>query len=209
MHSNLLRLTLSFSIGFAATFGLQACAPNNPPTCAGQCTCTDTVCTCAAGQTCSLGTADGGAPLATLPSNVTFDCNSNNTCSVACGTGCSTTCAGGSSCNQTLGAGATVTCAGGAKCDTKAGADAGITCTGTSKCEANIGANSTVVCQGDALCKVECPTGGCTVLCQGNAVCTCDPKNSNTPCTMQCQGSSQAKQCGDKTACVKANGDCP
>jgi hypothetical protein len=209
MHSNLLRLTLAFSFGFALTFTLEACSPNNPPVCSGQCTCSSSSCTCATGATCVLGDVDAGTGAASQPSNVAYDCQSNNTCTVACGTGCSTTCLGGSTCNQTLGAGATVTCGGGSKCDTKAGADAGVSCTGTSTCEANVGANSTIVCDGTALCKVECPAGGCTVLCQGDAVCTCDPKDSGKPCTMTCSGSSKAKQCGDKTACVKPTGDCP
>lgn len=201
-------LTLSFFIGVVAGFGPAACGPSIAPVCAGACSCGSNSCQCAAGQACTFGGADGGAGSASLlPSNVTFDCASQNTCTVACAANCTTSCAGGSTCNQQLGAGATITCAGGSTCDTKAGADAGLTCSGGAKCEANLGAHSTVVCQGTSTCKVECPGGGCTVACQGDAVCTCDPKDA-APCTMQCQGSSQPKQCGDKLACVR-NGDCP
>src|SRR5262249_449629 len=90
------------------------------PGCTGACSCSGSTCTCMSGGTCTFGAGsdpdagvdDGGdagdaGDAAAPPSNVTFDCNSNNTCNVTCGTGCTTSCDGKSTCNGRCGSNCT------------------------------------------------------------------------------------------------------
>src|SRR5438552_6515285 len=97
-------------LGAFVVFALRAfvaCGSNDATalttaTCTGACACSGNTCTCTQGGTCTLGgspsaatdagpDASGVPPPGSLPSNVTYHCDSKNNCDLTCGTGCTNT----------------------------------------------------------------------------------------------------------------------
>src|SRR4051794_26604705 len=87
--------------------GLLGCGSDDveiaSPACTGDCVCTGDACECKAGGKCAFGGSaggsaagadggEGGASAAPPPDNVTFNCETKNTCDLTCGTGCTSNC---------------------------------------------------------------------------------------------------------------------
>jgi hypothetical protein len=179
------------------------------PACVGDCMCTDTECACRAGGTCTFGAAgpaleggDGGLSIsmtAPPPDNVSYHCDSQNSCDLTCGTGCTNTCGGRSTCEGSCTSNCTSSCAGTSSCTLETGVNSQVTCEGGSTCEVKIDTGSTITCRGESTCKVECPKGGCTADCGGAAECTvvC---GAGAACQITCNGT-RVMDCGAGATC--------
>ncbi|MFL5320376.1 MAG: hypothetical protein ACJ790_12020 [Myxococcaceae bacterium] len=217
------KIALLSSVVVLAVGALYACGNANAPVCTGACNCSGTSCSCTDGSTCTLnGGVDGGTPVDQLPSNISFDCQKNNTCNVACGanctshcsngttcqgtcgSGCNTSCSSNSTCVQNIGDNSNATCTGTSGCQITAGASSSVTCGGGSSCDVTLSPSSTLDCQGNSTCHVTCADGGCSVNCAGDALCTC----ANAGCTLNCSSGQTVKDCNGRQACVK-NNNCP
>ncbi len=163
--------TLAICISvFSACGGSDAPAPS--ASCTGACSCSGTTCTCNTGGTCDFGGVEAdGAASGPVPNNVTYQCDSKNTCNATCGTGCTTTCDGQSTCIGTCESNCTSSCGGTSICTLTTGTNSMVTCEGGSTCNVDVDTGSTVTCTGNSICNVTCPKGGCTLSCQGSGTC--------------------------------------
>jgi hypothetical protein len=94
--------------------------------CTGTCTCDEEarICSCAGGTSCVLeGEGD-----------VTFTCDGNASCGLACGDDCDIICPGTTGCTAEAGARARFECQGSASCEFTCRADCVVSCGGASQC---------------------------------------------------------------------------
>jgi hypothetical protein len=180
-----------------------------PPTCSGDCSCTEDTCVCEAGGTCSFGmapsapgdgtTATGGSTSTAPPDDVSYHCDSNNQCDLVCGTGCTNTCDGRSTCTGSCSSNCTSSCAGTSQCTIETGVNSQVTCAGGSNCAVTLDTGSTITCQGESTCTVQCPIGGCRAECAGASSCTvvC---GGTSDCTIECSGM-MAETCPAGSTC--------
>ncbi len=208
---------LGISGGIAAVGCGSSDAASIPgPSCTGDCDCSGTTCSCKSGGTCAFGgaasgtTADGGdggdggvAP----PDNVTFNCQTKNTCDLSCGTGCTSSCAGQSTCEGSCGSNCTSSCTGTSTCTLSTGTNSTVSCGGGSDCNVTLDTGSTIGCTGNSNCNIKCPKGGCTAECQGSSGCTIEC-GGTVACQIQCNGK-QSQACAAGTTCAGTCGGEP
>lgn len=120
------RFLFLFALLLAAPlFG--SCTATQVLECEGECTCDDSTrtCSCAGGTACVLEGAD----------DVTFRCEGNASCDLACGVGCHVICPGTTGCTTVLGDDSSAECQGNATCNFTCEGDCEISCGGASTCE--------------------------------------------------------------------------
>jgi hypothetical protein len=214
---NTLRLSL-WTMGFAVLgvgiSGSVGCGEDDAPipagtaTCSGDCECVGDTCKCRTGGTCTFGAevgADGGDGGAAAPAdNVTYQCESKNTCDATCGTNCTTTCEGQSTCVGSCESNCTSTCGGTSTCTLETGVNSNVTCTGGSDCTVTLDTGSKLTCEGNSKCTIKCPQGGCTAECGGSAGCRVEC-GGTTACAITCNGQ-KSDECAAGSTCESACG---